>query len=146
MSLAGELDWVAKYRLIQGLAERHGLRPDDARLAALDLQYHDLRPERSVSARVGLESLISAGEARSAISDPPRDTRAYFRGQCLKRWAPNIVAANWDSIVFDVGDEPLRRVPMMEPTRGTMDHVDQLLADCGTAAELLARLREPGTR
>ena len=146
MNLARQLDWVAKYRLIQGLAERHGLRPDDARLAALDLQYHDLRPERSVAARVGLESLVSAGDARSAISEPPADTRAYFRGQCLKRWAPSIVAANWDSIVFDVGDEPLRRVPMMEPTRGTMDHVDQLLADCDTAAELLARLREPGTR
>ena len=146
MSLARQLDWVAKYRLIQGLAQRHGLRPDDARLAALDLQYHDLRPERSVAARVGLESLVSAEDARSAISEPPTDTRAYFRGQCLKRWAPNIVAANWDSIVFDVGDEPLRRVPMMEPTRGTMDHVDQLLAECDTAAELLARLREPGTR
>ena len=146
MNLAHQLDWVAKYRLIQGLAQRHSLRPDDARLAALDLQYHDLRPERSVAARADLESLISAEDARSAISEPPTDTRAYFRGQCLKRWAPSIVAANWDSMVFDVGDEPLRRVPMMEPTRGTLDHVDQLLADCDTAAELLTRLREPGSR
>ena len=146
MSLASQLDWVAKYRLIQGLSQRHGLRPDDSRLAALDLQYHDLRPERSVAARVGLESLVSAEDARSAISDPPTDTRAYFRGQCLKRWSPSIVAANWDSIVFDVGDEPLRRVPMMEPTRGTVDHVGQLLADCDSASELLVRLREPGSR
>ncbi|MCY3962491.1 MAG: depupylase/deamidase Dop [bacterium] len=146
MSLADQLDWVAKYRLIQGLSQRHGLRPDDSRLAALDLQYHDLRPERSVAARVGLESLISADDARSAISDPPTDTRAFFRGQCLKRWAPSIVAANWDSIVFDVGDEPLRRVPMMEPTRGTVEHVGQLLADCDSAGELLTRLREPGSR
>ena len=146
MSLANQLDWVAKYRLIQGMSQRHGLRPEDSRLAALDIQYHDLRPERSVAARVGLESLISAEDARSAISDPPTDTRAYFRGQCLKRWAPSIVAANWDSIVFDVGDEPLRRVPMMEPTRGTVDHVGQLLADCDSAGELLSRLREPGSR
>ena len=146
MGLALQLDWVAKYRLIQGLAERHGLRPDDARLAALDLQYHDLRPERSVAARVGLETLVSAEDARAAISEPPTDTRAYFRGQCLKRWAPSIVAANWDSIVFDVGDEPLRRVPMMEPARGTADHVDELLADCDTAADLLNRLRDPSSR
>ena len=146
MSLAHQLDWVAKYRLIQGLAQRHGLRPDDARLAALDLQYHDLRPKRSVATRVGLETLVSADDARAAISEPPTDTRAYFRGQCLKRWSSNIVAANWDSIVFDVGDEPLRRVPMMEPTRGTADHVDQLLADCGTAADLLNRLRDSRPR
>ena len=146
MSLAHQLDWVAKYRLIQGMAQRHGLQPDDARLAALDLQYHDLRPERSVAARVGLEALVSAEDARSAISEPPVDTRAYFRGQCLKRWAPNIVAANWDSIVFDTGDEPLRRVPMMEPARGTMGHVDQLLADCDTAADLLNRLCDSNPR
>ena len=95
---------------------------------------------------MGLETLVSVEDARAAIAEPPTDTRAYFRGQCLKRWAPSIVAANWDSIVFDVGDEPLRRVPMMEPARGTADHVQDLLAECDTAAELLARLREPGTR
>ncbi|WP_419925644.1 depupylase/deamidase Dop [Candidatus Poriferisocius sp.] len=146
MSLARQLDWVAKYQLVRGLAQRHGLRPDDARLAALDLQYHDLRPERSVAARVGLETLVPAREARAAISDPPTDTRAYFRGQCLKRWAPSIVAANWDSMVFDVGDEPLRRVPMMEPTKGTADHVHDLLARADTAADLLNRLGEPSSR
>ncbi|MDE0117771.1 MAG: depupylase/deamidase Dop [bacterium] len=146
MTLARQLDWVAKYRLIQGLAQRHGLRPDDARLAALDLQYHDLRPERSVATRAGLEALVSVEEARAAISEPPSDTRAYFRGQCLKRWAPSIVAANWDSIVFDVGDEPLRRVPMMEPAKGTCGHVRDLLASCDTAADLLKRLGEAGSR
>ena len=46
MSLADQLDWVAKYRLIDGYRERHGLDWDDARLAAMDLQYHDLRPEQ----------------------------------------------------------------------------------------------------
>ncbi len=146
MGLSRQLDWVAKYRLLQGMAQRHGLRHDDARLAALDLQYHDLRPARSVAARVGLESIISSDDARAAVSDPPRDTRAYFRGQCLKRWAPDIVAANWDSVVFDLGDEPLRRVPMMEPTKGTADHVGDLLASCQSASELLARLRDSSHR
>jgi proteasome accessory factor A len=42
--------------------------------------------------------------------------------------------------VFDVGQDPLRRVPMMEPTRGTEAHVGALLAEVGTPAELLARL------
>ncbi|MDE0215622.1 MAG: proteasome accessory factor PafA2 family protein, partial [bacterium] len=90
--------------------------------------------------------LVSVEGARAAISEPPSDTRAYFRGQCLKRWAPSIVAANWDSIVFDVGDEPLRRVPMMEPAKGTCGHVRDLLASCDTAADLLKRLGEAGSR
>ncbi len=60
------------------------------------------------------------------MTDPPTTTRAYFRGQCLKRFASSIVAANWDSIVFDIGEDPLRRVPMMDPLRGSSAHVDTL--------------------
>jgi proteasome accessory factor A len=140
MSLARELDWVAKYRLLAGYRERHGLRWDDARLAALALQYHDLRRERSVFAKLGMEALVTEHEAEAGIATPPTDTRAYFRGTCLARWADQIAAANWDSIVFDTGAEPLRRVPMMEPLRGTRDHVGALFDACGTPAELLAAL------
>jgi proteasome accessory factor A len=51
-----------------------------------------------------------------------------------------VAAANWDSLVFDLGSDPLRRVPMMEPLRGTAAHVDALLEGCESPAELLARL------
>ena len=65
---------------------------------------------------------------RSAAAPRPTvDTRAYFRGECLRRWPDDIVAANWDSLVFDIGVEPLRRVPMMEPLRGTKAHVGALV-------------------
>jgi Pup amidohydrolase len=140
LSLTAQVDWVAKYRIIEGYRERHGLEWDDARLAAMDLQYHDLRPEKSLAARAGLERLVTEEETLTAMSEPPSDTRAYFRGKCLQRWAGDIVAANWDSMVFDVGREPLRRVPMMEPTRGTERHVGTLLEGCATAAELLDKL------
>ena len=140
MSLAGQLDWVAKYRLIDGYRQRHDLAWDDARLAAMDLQYHDLRPEKSLFARLGVERITDDDEVSRARSEPPVDTRAYFRGKCLQRWPDDIVAANWDSLVFDVGREPLRRVPMMEPTRGTEAHVGTLLAECTTSSELLDRL------
>ena len=50
------------------------------------------------------------------------------------------MAANWDSLVFDIGADPLRRVPMMEPLRGTAAHVGTLFDECTTAAELLDRL------
>jgi proteasome accessory factor A len=138
--LADQLDWVAKYRLIDGYRERHGLDWDDARLAAMDLQYHDLRPTKSLAARVGLQRIVDDDEVATAMSEPPTDTRAYFRGKCLQRWADDIVAANWDSLVFDIGRDPLRRVPMMEPARGTEAHVGTLLAGCATPAELLDKL------
>ena len=66
------------------------------------------------------------------MTEPPEDTRAYFRGKCLQRWADQIVAANWDSLVFDIGGDPLRRVPMMEPTRGTGHTWVALLDECAT--------------
>jgi proteasome accessory factor PafA2 len=139
-TVAHQIDWVAKHRLIDGYRERHDLRWDDARLAAMCIQYHDLRPTKSLAARVGLEQMVTEDEITAAISDPPLDTRAYFRGRCLQRWPQNIVAANWDSLVFDVGGDPLRRVPMMEPLRGTAAHVGSLLDGCESAADLLQKL------
>ena len=138
--MATQSSWVAKLRLIDGYRERHGLGWDDARLAAMDLQYHDLRPERSLFARLGVERLTDDAEVTSAMTEPPRSTRAWFRGKCLQRWASQIVAANWDSLVFDVHSDTLRRVPMMEPLKGTAEMVDELLNGCDSPIELLQRL------
>jgi Pup amidohydrolase len=140
MTLANRLDWVAKYRMVNGYRERHGLGWRDPKLLAMDLQYHDVRPERSLYARAGMERLLEPEAVERAMTEPPTTTRAYFRGRCLQRWPQAIAAANWDSLVFDLGNDPLRRVPMMEPLRGTAAHVDQLLARCNTPAELLEQL------
>ena len=140
MSLADQLDWVAKKRLIDAYRERGDLDWTDAKLAALALQYHDIRPGKSVFPKLGVESIVGLDEAEAGIAESPGDTRAYFRGTCLARWADDIVAANWDSLVFDIGNEPLRRVPMMEPTRGTRDHVAALFDTCETPTDLLAAL------
>jgi len=140
MALATELDWVAKYRMINGYRERHNLSWRDPKLAAMDFQYHNVSPEKSLFARVGMERMVDEESVIEAITEPPRDTRAYFRGKCLQRWGASVAAANWDSIVFDLGTDPLRRVPMMEPLRGTAAHVDGLLQGCSSPAELLERL------
>jgi len=140
MQLADQLDWVAKKKLLDRYRDRDGMEWDDARLRLIDLQYADMRPHKSVFARVGMQTLVTHEEAERAVFEPPEETRAYFRGKCLQQFATDIVAANWDSLVFDVGDEPLRRVPMMEPGRGTRAHVGSLLEDCDSALELLRRL------
>lgn len=134
------VDWVAKRRLVEGFAARHDVTPGAARLKAIDLQYHDLRPERCLALRTGLDTLVDPAEVEAAIESPPTTTRAYFRGRCLAKYPDDIVAANWDSLVFDVGRDPLRRVPMMEPLRGTADHVARLIDESDTAAELLDAL------
>ena len=140
MTLAGQLDWVAKYRLFVAYRERDGLEWSDPRLAAMDLQYHDIRPATSLSRRLKLERLSTDDEVQRAVTEPPTGTRAYFRGTCLARFAADIVAANWDSIVFDTGDSSLQRVPMLEPGRGTEEHVGELLASAASPSDLLERL------
>jgi proteasome accessory factor A len=140
MTLVRQLDWVAKYQLLDAYRERHGLAWDDSKVAAMDLQYHDVRPAKSLFARLDTEHIVDDAAVDDAVTEPPQDTRAYFRGRCLQKWSASIAAANWDSLVFDLGTDPLRRVPMMEPLRGTAAHVDTLLDACTTPAELLAAL------
>ncbi len=139
-SLRHQLDWVAKRELIDAYCARHDCGLDDHRVAALDLQYHDVRRERSLFRRLQMERLSGDADVEAAVHDAPRDTRAYFRGECLKRFGRFVAAANWDSIVFDLGGDPLRRIPMMEPLRGTAAHVDTLFQGCDTPTELLRRL------
>lgn len=139
-TLSHTLDWVAKLELIEAYRSRHGCGYDDHRVQVLDFQYHDLRPERSLFRRLDMETIADPAAVDVAVTEPPLSTRAYFRGECLKRFAGQISAANWDSVVFDLGDDPLRRVPMMEPLRGTAAHVATLFARSNSAAELLEQL------
>jgi Pup amidohydrolase len=141
LSLSTELDWVAKYQIVDGYRLRHGLSWSDARLAAMDLQYHDLRPGKSLFARLPMTTLVDDALVEDAVAEPPRTTRAYFRGRCLQRFAPAIAAANWDSMVFDLSPakDSLQRVPMMEPLRGTAEIVDNLFEGVTSPIELFER-------
>ncbi len=138
--VADRVDWVAKRRLVDGYRARYDLAPTHARLRAIDLQYHDLRPEKSLAMRVGLREVVDAQAIRDAVHKPPLTTRAFFRGECVARYPEAVTAANWDSLVFDLGHGPLQRVPMMDPLRGTAALTRDLLEKCETADALLAAL------
>jgi proteasome accessory factor A len=143
-TLDGQLDWVTKLGLVRAYAERDGLGWDDPKLSLLDLQYHDVRPDRSLYERLvragKVERLVEEADVTTAMTEPPETTRAFFRGRCLAKWPDAIVAANWDSLILDVGSDPLRRIPMLEPLRGSRAHVEGLFEECTTPAELVARL------
>jgi proteasome accessory factor PafA2 len=138
--LRRQLDWVAKLELIDAYQERHSCEPGDHRLRLVDLQYHDLRPERSLFRRLDTERLVDLNEVAEAVTEPPNSTRAYFRGRCLQQFSGEVVTANWDSVVFDTQQGALQRVPTLEPLKGTAAHVANLFEGCGSAAELLRRL------
>ncbi|CAM3809068.1 depupylase/deamidase Dop [Nocardiopsis gilva] len=145
MQLAEELDWVAKLKLLEGYRSRDGLDWGHHRLQLVDLQYSDVRPERGLYNRLAgrgrMRRLLDDADVERSITEPPEDTRAYFRGRCLAQYADSVAAASWDSVIFDLpGYDSLQRVPTLEPLRGTKEHVGALLDRCATAADLVAVL------
>ena len=141
-TLVGVLDWVTKKHILDGFQERKKINSMDPQLAAIDLQYHDLRPHKSLFKKVHQETLVSETDTHVAVKNPPEDTRAYFRGKCLTKWPEDIVSANWDSLVFDSGEKNLQRVPMLEPLRGTRQQTEDLIENSNSVSELLKRLEE----
>jgi proteasome accessory factor PafA2 len=145
MLCARELDWVAKLQLLESYRDRDGLDWDDAKLHLVDLQYSDIRPGKGLYHRLvslgRIDRILVDDAVARAMHDPPEDTRAYFRGRCLEKYADQIAAASWDSVIFDIpGRESLQRVPTIDPLRGTRRHVGELLDRCDTAERLFAAL------
>jgi proteasome accessory factor A len=141
---ADRLDWPAKLRLLEGYRARDQLAWGAPRLHLVDLQYSDVRLDKGLYNRLvtrgSMKRLVTEDEVRAAITTPPSDTRAYFRGRTLEKYATSIAAASWDSVIFDVGRESLVRIPTLEPLRGTKAHVGKLLDNAATAEELVEAL------
>ena len=140
LSVANIVDWIAKKRIVDGFAQRHNLQIDDARLKAIDLQYHDMRVDKCLALRAGLVELCAKPDVMTAMVKPPESTRAFFRGTVLQRWPNDVIAANWDSVVFDIPNQGLKRIPMPEPLRGTRQMVGDVLASSRNPAELIEKL------
>jgi proteasome accessory factor A len=138
------LDWTAKLRLLEEYRERDGLAWSHPKLRLLDLQYHDVAPGRSLHRRLveagRMRRLFNDAQVDRAAAEPPERTRAYFRGRCLARFGEAVVAANWDSLVLDLGEDALTRVPMMDPLRGGRESVAELIDGSGSAADLVRSL------
>jgi len=145
-TLANELDWVAKLSLIQRYRERDGLQWDDPQLGLIDLQYSDIRPEKGLYhrlvARSKMKTLIPAHDVNAAVTDAPDDTRAWFRGECIRKFSDSIFAASWDSIVFEIGrEESLQRIATTDPFKGTKAALSNLIDKATSAEQLITALQ-----
>lgn len=144
MLLVRELDWVAKRHMIRSYMERKGCGWDDPRVAMLDLQYHDVRPDKGLYYTLErsnlIDRLIQDNQIAQAEHTPPAGTRAYFRGHCLRKFGREVYAASWTSVLFDIGNTTIKRIPLMDPLRGTESLTRELLEGCDSAGSLLAKL------
>lgn len=119
-SLATQVEWIAKYQLLQSWQHKYGQSDLGEKLRALDLQWHDLRPEKSVVQKLRqagrVKQLFSDAEVQWAAANPPSQTRAYVRGSLIKNFPAGVAAAGWGGIVLDIPENPqLVRIPLLDP-------------------------------
>ena len=105
--LIGRVDWVTKLSLLETFMHEEHLAWDDPWLASLDLEYHNVSPDRGLF--LGLEAegktrrLVGEAEIQAALSEGPRDTRAGIRGCCIRKFADQIQSVQWEGVRFAGG-------------------------------------------
>jgi proteasome accessory factor A len=143
--LVEELDWVAKRHLIESYMDRKGCGWSDPRVKLMDLQYHDVRPDKGLFYTLErgnlIKRVVSEEEIVRAETLPPPGTRAYFRGRCAAKFAASLYGVSWTSVLFDFGNPTITRIPLMDPNRGTEAMTGALLDSCPTAEALLEKLK-----
>nr|WP_283774989.1 depupylase/deamidase Dop [Brachybacterium equifaecis] len=152
--LAGDrIEWVAKLSLLESYRRRGGLEWDDARLRAIDLQLSDLRPERSLFAKLvaagRVRTRVTPEEVERAVLEPPRSTRAHLRGRAVAAHPTAVASAGWDVLTLVAEDGASARIRLADPRVGSADWCAQHHVDPeAEPAEVVAAFRralEPAT-
>jgi proteasome accessory factor A len=143
--LVRQLDWVAKRHLIESYMDRKGCGWDDSRMKLMDLQYHDVRPDKGLFYTLErgqlIDRIVQEEDVVRAEFTPPPGTRAYFRGRCASKFAKALYGASWTSVLFDGEQATIKKIPLMDPHRGTQALTEGLLNSVDTVDALLERLR-----
>jgi len=132
LKLDREIDWVIKYKLIEAYRARHDLTLGDARLALIDLQYHDIDRNRGLFYKLqdkGLvERLCSDADIDAAIDTPPQTTRARLRGEFIKRAKERKRDYTVDWVHLKLNDQAQRTVLCKDPFKSRDERVEKLIA------------------
>ena len=107
-NLSNRIDWAIKEKLFSEFMESENFSWDDPMMQSLDLEYHNLDPDRGLYR--GLEhenqvySLLEEKEINQAVKSPPLETRAKIRGDAVNKEAEKIKSIHWTGIEFANGD------------------------------------------
>ncbi|MDO5711581.1 MAG: Pup--protein ligase [Micrococcales bacterium] len=136
--VAADVDWILKRRLLTRYCERHGLELGDARLAQLDLAYHDIEPRRGLfaltEARGGATRQVSDTQIATAHTHPPATTRAAMRGAFVSAALAYLRDYSVDWTHLRLNDGAGRTVLCKDPFAAQDDRVDRLIAAATSSA------------
>jgi proteasome accessory factor A len=127
-----EIDWVAKYQLIERYRAKHDMPLSSPRVAQLDLAYHDVNRRRGLyyllERRGAMERVTTDLKIFEAKSVPPQTTRARLRGDFIRHAQEKRRDFTVDWVHLKLNDQAQRTVLCKDPFRSVDDRVEKLIA------------------
>ncbi len=128
--LLGRIDWASKLWLLESFMKEEKLDWDDPWLKSLDIEYHNMNPERGLY--FGLESeekttrQTTTDCIHQAIEMPPVETRAAGRALLIRKLLqnPSPYIIHWTSFYIEGQD-----LPMLDPFKTYLKEAKQFLKD-----------------
>ena len=126
-----EIDWVIKWKLIDRYRAKHGLPLGHARVAQLDLAYHDIHRNRGLYYLLEKKGAVKRATHDLAVfqakSVPPQTTRARLRGEFIKRAQERRRDFTVDWVHLKLNDQAQRTVLCKDPLKAYDERVQRLI-------------------
>lgn len=151
--LKDRVDWITKEWLLNTFCDKEKISRTDPWLVSLDLEYHNLDPDRGLYAALETEGkmkrLTTDQDIQQALHFPPRGTRASIRGLCVRKFHDQIKSIQWEKICFKNGwQNPMLNMENLLDPEEINNLYDQLesASDWKEAATILNGLRVGSTQ
>jgi proteasome accessory factor A len=130
--LKDRIDWVTKLDILDRYCEKNDVGLDSAKCLAIDLQYHDINPDRGIFNKLvahgSARSLIDGREIHDAKSTAPSTTRAHLRGEFIRQAKAKSRDFTVDWVHLKLNEQIQRTVVCKDPFASTDERVDRLIA------------------
>jgi len=131
LSLRREVDWVAKYHMIEDYRARDDLPISHPKLALMDLAYHDVSRDRGLyhllDRRGAMDRVVTEDAITKAMTVPPQTTRARLRGDFIKAAKARHRDFTVDWVHLKLNDQAQRTVLCKDPFKAVDERVDRLI-------------------
>ncbi len=105
--LSDRIDWAIKKELFGEFMEAENLGWDDPWMKSLDLEYHNIDPERGLFRGLEEEGRIPQffpeEKVTQAMDAPPDGSRAMIRGKAVEHCADSIKNIHWTGVEYKDG-------------------------------------------
>src|SRR4051812_2015419 len=130
--LVRKVDWVTKHVLIERYRAKHGLQLSSARVALMDLAYHDVNRDRGLyyllERKGRVDRAVDEKDVTRAMREPPQSTRARLRGEFIRHAKQRRRDYTVDWVHLKLNDQAQRTVLCKDPFRSVDERVEQLIA------------------